>query len=150
MKILVITVINIINFSLYANSSVITLKCKQSPKEVVTQFKSLLEKKGLIVMATVNHTKNAKSVGLKLDATHLIIFGNPKLGTKLMQSNPLIGLDLPMKALAYKNAGQTFLAYTTPDSLAKKYDIKDRPKLFNKMSKALKKFSQLACLKPKI
>jgi len=104
-----------------------------------------LERKGIRVFARINHAKGAKSVGLKLPPTAVIIFGSPKMGTPLMASNPAIGLDLPLKAVAWQAADGTIkLAYTDPTWLAKRYGIEDRDKVFKKMAGALSKFTKIA------
>jgi uncharacterized protein (DUF302 family) len=74
-----------------------------------------LERAGIKIFKWVNHAKGATSVGMKLAPTEVLIFGTPKIGTPLMLSNPKIGLDLPLKALAWKTAdGKVSLAYTNP------------------------------------
>lgn len=104
-----------------------------------------LERKGITVFKRVNHAKGAAKVGLDLAAAEVILFGNPKLGTPLMQSNPMIGLDLPLKALAWKDAdGTVKLAYTDADWLAKRYGITDKAKVFKVMAGALNKFRDMA------
>jgi uncharacterized protein (DUF302 family) len=104
-----------------------------------------LERKGIKVFKRVNHAKGAKNIGKDLAATEVLIFGTPKIGTPLMQSNPMIGLDLPLKALAWKAAdGSVKLAYTDPAWLAKRYGIEDRAKVFKKMAGALNKFTTMA------
>ncbi|MBT5111219.1 MAG: DUF302 domain-containing protein [Rhodospirillaceae bacterium] len=104
-----------------------------------------LERKGIKVFKRVNHARAAKSVGMDIPANEVIIFGTPKIGSPLMQSNPMIGLDLPLKALAWKAAdGTVKLAYTNPAALAKKYGITDRAKVFKKMTGALNKFTNMA------
>ena len=104
-----------------------------------------LERKGIKVFARIDHAKGAKSVGMDMTPTAVIIFGSPKIGTPLMQSNPMIGLDLPLKALAWKAAdGSVKLAYTDPAWLAKRYGIEDRAKVFKKMAGALNKFTTMA------
>jgi uncharacterized protein (DUF302 family) len=104
-----------------------------------------LERKGITVFKRINHAKGAMSVGKDLAPTEVLIFGTPKIGTPLMQSNPMIGLDLPLKALAWKAAdGTVKLAYTNPAALAKRYGITDRAKVFKKMTGALNKFTNMA------
>ncbi|MEH6527617.1 MAG: DUF302 domain-containing protein [Sneathiella sp.] len=104
-----------------------------------------LERKGIKVFARIDHAKGAESVGLELPPTSLIIFGNPKMGTPLMASNPAIGLDLPLKAIAWKDSdGTVKLAYTDPSWLAKRYGISDRDKVFKMMTGALNKFTDMA------
>ena len=104
-----------------------------------------MERKGIRVFKRINHAKGAKSVGMDLAPAEVLIFGTPKIGTPLMTSNPMIGLDLPLKALAWKAAdGSVKLAYTDPAWLAKRYGIADRAKVFKKMTGALNKFTDMA------
>lgn len=107
-----------------------------------------LERAGITVFARINHAKGAKKAGLELQPTALIIFGNPKLGTPLMQSNQRIGLDLPLKALAWQDTdGSVKLGYTDPAWLAKRHGIADRDAVFKKMTGALNKFTDMAIKK---
>ncbi|MEP3113516.1 DUF302 domain-containing protein [Nisaea sp.] len=107
-----------------------------------------LERAGITVFARIDHAKGAKKVGMELAPTALIIFGTPKIGTPLMQSNPQIGLDLPLKALAWQAAdGSVKLGYTDPAWLAKRHGIADRDAVFKKMTGALNKFTNMAVKK---
>lgn len=107
-----------------------------------------LERAGITVFARIDHAKGAKKVGLELAPTALIIFGTPKIGTPLMQSNPRIGLDLPLKALAWQDAdGAVKLGYTDPAWLAKRHGITDRGEVFKRMTGALNKFTNMAVKK---
>jgi uncharacterized protein (DUF302 family) len=121
---------------------------KQSDFGVIKTLDRLgiaLERKGIKVFARIDHSKGAQSVGMKLPPTAVIIFGTPKIGTPLMQSNPAIGLDLPLKAVAWKGAdGVVKLAYTDAAWLAKRYGISDRAKVFKKVAGALAKFTDMA------
>lgn len=109
-----------------------------SVKETIDALQGILESKGIKVFGRVDHAANAKNAGLELPPTELLVFGNPKLGTPLMQSNRHIGIDLPMKALAWEDAdGKVFLAYTDPEELKDRYDIDDKDEVFEKMKKAL-------------
>jgi len=121
---------------------------KQSDFDVAKTIDRLgiaMERKGIKVFKRVNHAKGAKSVGMDLAPAEVLIFGTPKIGTPLMQSNPMIGLDLPLKALVWKDAdGKVKLAYTDPAALAKRYGIADREKVFKKMAGALNKFTDMA------
>lgn len=104
-----------------------------------------LERAGITVFSRIPHDKGAAKVGLTLAPTQTMIFGNPKLGTPLMQSNPAIGLDLPLKAVAWETAdGKTKIAYTDPAWLAKRYNITDKDQVFGKMTGALNKFTDMA------
>jgi uncharacterized protein (DUF302 family) len=104
-----------------------------------------LERAGIKIFARIPHDRGAKSVGMELAPTQTLIFGNPKLGTPLMQSNPAIGLDLPLKAVAWTDAnGMTKIAYTDPVWLAARYNITDKDKVFQRMTGALNKFTDMA------
>ncbi|MEQ8824707.1 MAG: DUF302 domain-containing protein [Filomicrobium sp.] len=110
----------------------------KSVKGTIDALKDILLAKGITVFGRVDHAMNAEKAGLELPPTELLVFGNPKLGTPLMQSNRKIAIDLPMKALAWQDAeGKVFLGYTDPDELKDRYDIDDKDPVFAKMKKAL-------------
>lgn len=114
---------------------------KQSPHSVdatVERLTDILESKGITVFAVIDHAAGAEGVGGSLAATKLVIFGNPKLGTPLMQSNRMIGIDLPLKALIWEGADNaTYLAYNEPTYLAARHGIANRVQVFETMRNAL-------------
>jgi uncharacterized protein (DUF302 family) len=129
----------LMNVSASAADQFRTIESKYSVKETLDRLAKILESKGIKVMARVNHAAGAKAAGLKLPATELLIFGNPKLGTPLMLANRQIGLDLPMKALAWEDSdGKVKLSYTLPMALAKRHGIAGKDAIFGKMTNALK------------
>jgi uncharacterized protein (DUF302 family) len=77
--------------------TLVTLESKLGVKESLDKLTATLEQRGIKVAARVDHAAGAKSAGLGLPPTEVLMFGNPKLGTPLMQANPAIGIDLPMK-----------------------------------------------------
>ena len=80
--------------------------------------------KGLTVFAHIDHAAGATAAGLALNPTDLLIFGNAKGGTPLMQAVQTIGIDLPLKILVWQDAaGQTWLSYNDPHWLAKRHGI---------------------------
>jgi len=121
---------------------------KKSAHDVATtldRLEKIVTEKGITVMARVDHAKNAKAVGMELRPTQLLIFGNPKLGTALMQANQQIGLDLPMKVLAWEDAeGQVWIAYVEPEELAERNGIDDDHEVVKKLTKALDAFTGAA------
>lgn len=130
--------ITVLGSSAVANDQIQTIESKYSVKESLDRLSAILTKKGIRVMARVNHAAGAKAAGMKLPPTELLIFGNPKLGTPLMQTNRMIGLDLPMKVLAWQDkAGKVHLAYTTPAALQARHAVAGRDKIFATMTKAL-------------
>jgi uncharacterized protein (DUF302 family) len=113
--------------------------------KTLDRLTAILKKKGIAVFARINLRAGAIKVGKKLRPTQVLIFGNPKLGTPLMQSARSIGIDLPMKVLAWQDKkGDVWVAYNDPAYLAKRHGIKNRDKLFKKMSGVLNKLTSKA------
>lgn len=114
---------------------------KTSPHSVgktLDKLESLLSDKGITVFARVDHAAGAAEAGIDLPATQLLIFGNPKLGTPLMQASRTTAIDLPMKALAYRGAdGTVRLAYNDPAYLAERHGLAGRAEVLDRMSAAL-------------
>jgi uncharacterized protein (DUF302 family) len=127
------------------SSGVINIKSNHTVEQTITKLETALKNKGMTIFKRVSHSEGAAGVGLKLRPTEILIFGNPKIGTKLMQCEQLAGLDLPLKALAYQDSeGQVWLAYNNPDYIARRYDIKGCAEVITKMTNALSNFSKAA------
>jgi uncharacterized protein (DUF302 family) len=93
----------------------------------IAKLTAALPEKGLKIMGTIDHAKNAKKAGLRLNPETVVMFGNPQIGTKLMQCNPSMGLDLPLRMLFSANyEGQTTITYTNPEYWSLKHNIKDK------------------------
>ncbi len=103
-----------------------------------------IEGAGLKVAARIDHEANAKSVGLKLPPTVLVIFGNPKAGTLLMEQSRSVGIDLPLKALIWEAEGRVKLAYTDPRQLAGRHGIPDTMPVLSQIAQALERFAAAA------
>src|SRR5262249_20682577 len=99
------------------------------------RLEAALKQKGIQVFARVDHAAGAKEVGIELRPTLLLIFGNPKAGTPLMQSNQTVGIDLPLKALIWEDAdGKVWLTYNRPDYVAERHGIADRTEAVKALS----------------
>jgi len=126
-----------LTLSLFAND-IIVKKSACSVEETVFKIKKILNKKGLIVFATINHSGNAKAVGMKLSKSIMVVFGSPKAGTRLMQQDMTVGLDLPLRILVYKDKdGSVKMAYRDATWLKDKH-LLDAPKIINKVNNAMK------------
>ena len=80
--------------------------------------------RGLTVFARIDHGEGARQAGLVLRPTELLVFGNAKGGTPLMQADQEMGMDLPLKALVYQDAdGKVWLAYNGPHWLAERHHL---------------------------
>ena len=94
-----------------------------SVTETVARLQSLAEDKGMKVFVVVDHSGEAKKVGLELRETKVVIFGSPQAGTPVMAAVPLAALDLPLKVLIWDDDGQTKVSYTAPAALAARYGL---------------------------
>ena len=100
----------------------VRLKSAHGVKETLDRLEAALKDKGVGIVARVDHADSAAKVGLQLRPTALLIFGNPKAGTPLMQCAQTIGIDLPQRALAWQDEkGEVWLAYNDPAALAKRH-----------------------------
>jgi uncharacterized protein (DUF302 family) len=99
-----------------------TLPSSFGPAETMARLDAEVRAKGLTVFARIDHAAGAAAVGLGLRPTELLIFGNAKGGTPLMQAQQTIGLDLPLKALVWQDAaGETWLSYNDPRWLVRRH-----------------------------
>ena len=107
-----------------AADGLIAVKSSRGPKETMDRLVAEVQAKGLTVFARVDHAAGAKDSGLSLRPTELVLFGNAKGGTPLMQANQAIGIDLPLKALVWQDAsGSTWLSYNEPAWLAQRHGL---------------------------
>jgi uncharacterized protein (DUF302 family) len=101
-----------------------TVRSGLGPKDTMNRLEAEVKAKGMTVFARIDHAVGAAEVGLVLRPTELLIFGNVKAGTPLMQSIQAIGIDLPLKMLVWQDAsGATWLSYNDPSWLAKRHGL---------------------------
>jgi len=138
-----IVAVALLSISLFAND-IIVKESACSVDRTVTNLKHILRNKGLSVFATINHSANAKMVDMKLNESKMVIFGNPKLGTALMQQDITVGLDLPLRILVYRDSdGKVKMAYRDGSWLNNKH-ILNAPKKVAKVNNAMDKFTSKA------
>ena len=102
----------------------VTVQSTASVDETLANLEAALEENGLITVAVVDHSANAENAGLELPPTRLVIFGNPNVGTPLMQAARTVAIDLPQKMLIYEDeAGDVFVAYNDPQYLAERHGL---------------------------
>jgi uncharacterized protein (DUF302 family) len=90
----------------------------------VDRLEALLKEKGVMIFARIDFSGDAGRAGLQLRPEQMLIFGNPKGGTPLMQAVPTVGLDLPLKALAWEDTqGKTWLAYNDPKYIVQRHGV---------------------------
>ena len=101
-----------------------TIPSSFNPKETMDRLEAEIHAKGLNVFARVDHAAGAEEAGLDLRPTELIIFGNARGGTPLMQASQTAGIDLPLKALAWEDAeGKTWVAYNDPQYIVRRHRL---------------------------
>jgi uncharacterized protein (DUF302 family) len=101
-----------------------TIPSSLGPKQTMDRLEAEVKAKGLTVFARVDHAGGAAAVGMPLRPTELLVFGNARGGTPLMQANQAVGIDLPLKALVYEDAaGKVWLAYDDPSWIAERHGL---------------------------
>ena len=102
----------------------ITLPSNYGPSETMSRLETAVKAKGMSVFARIDHAAAAANIGMLLRPTEVLIFGNPKGGTPLMQSTQTIAIDLPLRSLVWQDAsGKTWLSYNDPAWLAKRHAL---------------------------
>jgi uncharacterized protein (DUF302 family) len=121
-----------------AAEGLISQKSHYDPKETMGRLESAVSKRGLTVFAKVDHAAGAAAVGQSLRPTELLIFGNAKGGTPVMQAAQTAGIDLPLKALIWQDAdGVTWLSYNDPSWIAVRHRATDAKAALEAISKFL-------------
>jgi uncharacterized protein (DUF302 family) len=102
----------------------ITIPSSHGPQQTMARLQAEVKAKGLTVFAHVDHAAGAAAVGLSLLPTDLLIFGNAKGGTPLMQAAQTVGIDLPLKVLVWQDAaGKTWVSYNDPNWIARRHGM---------------------------
>ena len=104
-----------------------TVASQNSQEASVAKLKKLIKAEELTLFETIDHKANANSVKMNLKPETVVVFGNPKMGTVLMNCNPSMGLDLPLRVLVSTDyEGRTTFTYTNPEYWSLKHNIKDK------------------------
>jgi uncharacterized protein (DUF302 family) len=115
-----------------------TIASSFSPKETMERLESEISAKGMKVFARVDHAAGAADAGLFLRPTDLIIFGNARAGTPLLQASQTVGIDLPLKALVWQDeGGKTWLSYYEPNWIIRRHGLAIEAEVIAKMTVAL-------------
>ncbi|UPR24836.1 DUF302 domain-containing protein [Vibrio cyclitrophicus] len=136
------------SFSVAASDGLIKYQSNYSVKETADRFESIAKSKGLTLFARIDHQKNASSVDLELRPTEVIIFGNPKVGTPLMQCQQDVAIDLPQKVLVTEDSNmKVWLSYNDPNYLMERHAINGCDEVIKKISGVLSKLSEATIAK---
>ncbi len=120
----------------WQTASTMSLVALDSPHSVAVTMDRLvaaLEGRGITVFARVDHGGGARAAGLELADEEVVIFGDPRSGTLLMQGNPEIGYELPLRLLAWDVQGSTRVGYRRPMEVAEGYPGADQAEMLGRM-----------------
>lgn len=121
------------------------MEAEGSVADAMERLTAAVEEAGATVFTTVDHGAGAADVDMELPDSQLLIFGNPMLGTPVMQEDPLAGLELPLKMLVYADGdGQTWVAYKQIDATFGSLGVPDDLEVLGKMNGALENFASAA------
>jgi uncharacterized protein (DUF302 family) len=120
---------------------VITHKGTSGFAETVDRLVAGITRRGLTVFALVDHAGGAHEAGLELNDEQVILFGNPRSGTPLMQDDPRIGIELPLRILVWQDGAETCIGYRDPRELSDTYDVKAHETTLDQMAKLLEELT---------
>jgi beta-galactosidase len=118
------------------------LTVAESPHSVratIDRVVSALEGLDIVLFARIDHGGGARAAGLQLADEELLIFGDPRVGTLLMQGDPSIGYELPLRLLVWDDAGHTRIGYRPPSALADEYGVADHLDVLERMDELLQR-----------
>jgi uncharacterized protein (DUF302 family) len=103
---------------------IVKIPSHHSVDETVDKLKTILQSKGVMLFALVDHSGEAEKVGMKMPPTKLLIFGNPKGGTPLMLAAPSVAIDLPLKILVAEDSqGKVWISYNSSEYLKERHGL---------------------------
>lgn len=140
-----ISFVALFSSSAIADGGMVSVKSVHTVSVTADRLENALKNKGMTVFTRINHAKGAEKVGKTLRPTELVIFGNPKIGTPLMQCSQSIAIDLPQKALIWEDEqGAVWLSYNDPQYLAKRHNTQGCDEVLKKVTNALGNFAKKA------
>lgn len=110
--------------------------------ETLERLLAALDRRGLSVFAQIDHAAAAREVGMELAEEVVVVFGNPRGGTPLMQADPRVGIELPLRMLVWNAGEQTMVGYHDPRDLAQDYDVEAQASALEAMSSLLDELAQ--------
>jgi uncharacterized protein (DUF302 family) len=114
-----------------------TVESPYSVGDTVGRLMAAVFRRGITVFARINHAANARAVGLSMADEEVLIFGDPREGTVLMQADPRVGFELPLRVVVWDQDGVTRIGYESPESLGERYELADRAEVLKRMATLL-------------
>jgi len=150
MKKLILTALLILSIAISAEAAdgVVNVPSTFNVEETADRMEGILKEKGMIIFNRIKHSEGAGKVGIELRDTELIIFGNPKVGSPLMKCRQSVAIDLPQKALIWKDdEAKVWISYNDPRYLEKRHNITGCEEGILKIEKALASIAKSASTK---
>ena len=124
-----------------------TLVSSSRYRETLRSLLDAIADRGLTVFAQIDHASAAREIGMELADEVVLVFGNPRAGTPLMQEDPRIGIELPLRLLVWDDGNQTIVGYNDPRDLANLYGITRQAATLDVMSSLLAEIAYEAAAK---
>ena len=113
---------------LVTDDGLVTIRSAHSASVTIDRLQAVVVARGMTVFARIDHAQGAADAGLSLHLTELLVFGNARAGTPLMQARQTVGIDLPLKVLAWQSAdGVVWLTYDDPGWIARRHRPANQP-----------------------
>lgn len=132
------------------NAPLIIKPGASSYRQTVLSLIEAIERRGLTVFARIDHSAGAHGVGLELAAEEVVLFGSPKSGTPLMQSDRRIGIELPLRVLVWQDGNDVRLGYRDPRELAGTYEVAAQQAILGQMATLLDELTVEAAGQPRV
>jgi len=138
MKTFILLSVLLATWPIAAKTGVVSIRSNNPVEETVQKFTTALNSKGLTLFSVIDHHANAQQADLELKPSTLIIFGNPKIGTKLMQCAATMAIDLPQKVLVWEDENKAvWLSYNNPEYVKERHQMKGCDDVIEKVAKVL-------------
>ena len=115
----------------------ILTRSSSSYSETTTSLVAAIERRGLTVFARVDHAAGARAVGMELADEEVVLFGSPRSGTPLMQDDPRVGIELPLRMLVWREGEQVLLGHNDPRELSSRYELAAHAQTLEQMAALL-------------
>src|ERR1700686_2575894 len=121
--------------------SLTTVKSTHTVPATVDRVIAALGRRGINVFARIDHAAGARKAGLTLPDEELVIFGDPRAGTVLMQADATVGYELPLRLLIWDSGGQTMIGYRQPTKLGDSFALGDQLEILRRMEHLLEQIA---------
>lgn len=126
----------------------IVVRSDVSYAETTRSLVAAIEGRGLTVFARIDHAGGAREAGMELADEEVVLFGNARSGTPLMQEDPRVGIELPLRMLVWRDGEQVLLGHNDPRELARSYDVAAHAQTLEQMATLLDALAAEAAAAP--